>query len=40
MTNDQIAIQVTIVCVNTWEYFTLAKLDEENGQLINLNVVV
>jgi len=38
--NDQITIQATIACLNTWEYFTLAKLDEENGQLVNLKVGV
>jgi hypothetical protein len=37
-THDWIVVQVAIICVNTWEYFTLAKLDEENGQSINLDV--
>jgi len=35
-----IAMQVTIVCVNIWEYFTLTKLEEENEQSINPNVGV
>jgi hypothetical protein len=29
--DDWIAMQVAIACVNTWEYFTLAELDEESG---------
>jgi len=28
VTNDRIALQVAITCVNAWEYFTLAELDE------------
>jgi hypothetical protein len=38
--NDQIVVQVAIVCVNIWEYFTLAKLNEKNGKLINPDVSV
>ncbi len=33
-------MQVAIACVNIWEYFTLAELDEESGQSINPNVGV
>jgi hypothetical protein len=33
--NDQIAMQVTIVYVNIWEYFTSIKLDEENEKSVN-----
>ncbi len=38
--NDQIAMQVTIVYVNIWEYFTSIKLDEENEKSVNPNVCV
>jgi len=39
-TNDQIAMQATIACVNMWEYFTSTKLNEESGKLVNPNVCV
>ncbi len=38
--DDHIAVQATITCVNTWEYFISTKLDEESGQSINLDVDV
>ncbi len=38
--DDWIAMQVTIMCVNIWEYFTLTKLEEENELSINPNVGV
>jgi hypothetical protein len=38
--DDQIAVQVAFACVNTWEYFTSTKLDEESGQLVNPDVGV
>jgi hypothetical protein len=38
--NDQIVVQVTIVYVNIWEYFTSIKLDEENEKSLNPNVCV
>jgi hypothetical protein len=36
--NDQIAMQMAITCVNTWEYFTLVELNEKNEQSINHDV--
>jgi hypothetical protein len=39
-TADQITVQATIACVNTWEYFTSIELDEESGQLVNPDVDV
>jgi hypothetical protein len=33
-------VQMAITCVNTWKYFTSAKLDEESRQSINPNVGV
>ncbi len=38
--NDQIVVQVTIACVNIWEYFTWIELDEENEKSVNPNVSV
>jgi hypothetical protein len=38
--DDRIVVQAAIACVNIWEYFTLAKLDEESGQSINPDVGV
>ncbi len=38
--NDHIAMQVTIACVNIWEYFTSIELDEESEKLVNLDVSV
>jgi len=38
--DDWIVVQVAIASVNIWEYFTLAKLDEESGQSINPDVGV
>jgi hypothetical protein len=38
--NDQIIVQVTVDCVNIWEYFTSIELDEENEKLVNLDVSV
>jgi hypothetical protein len=38
--NDQIVVQVAIVCVNIWEYFTLAKSNEKNEKLVNPDVSV
>jgi hypothetical protein len=39
-TNDQIAMQATIACVNMREYFTSTKLNEESGKLVNPDVHV
>ncbi len=38
--NNQIIVQVTIDCVDIWEYFTSIELDEENEKSINLDVSV
>jgi hypothetical protein len=38
--NDQIAMQMIIICVNIWEHFTLTKPNEKNGQSVNPNVNV
>jgi hypothetical protein len=38
--NDQIVVQVTIACVNIWEYFAWIELDEENEKSVNPNVSV
>jgi hypothetical protein len=36
---DQI-VQVVPACANTWDFFTLAELEEEGRQSVNLNVGV
>ncbi len=38
--NDHIVVQVAIICVNIWEYFTLAEHNEKSGQLVHPNVSV
>ncbi len=38
--NNKIAMQVSIACVNIWEYFTVIELDEESEKSINLAVNV
>jgi hypothetical protein len=36
-TDDQITVEAKINYVKTWEYFTLAELEEENVQSMNPN---
>jgi hypothetical protein len=34
----QIALQATISCVNTWEFFTPIELEEDGGQSMDSNI--
>jgi hypothetical protein len=34
----QIALQAAISCVNTWEFFTPTKLEEDGGQFVDSNI--
>jgi hypothetical protein len=36
----QIAVQVAITCVNTWEFFTQMELEEGGGQFVDPNIGV
>jgi hypothetical protein len=36
----QIAMQATIACVNTWEFFTPTELEEGGGQYVDPNIGV
>jgi hypothetical protein len=33
----QIALQATISCVNTWDFFTPTELKEDGGQYVDSN---
>jgi hypothetical protein len=35
--DDRITVEVKITYVNTWEYLTLAELEEKNVQSMNPN---
>jgi hypothetical protein len=37
---QQVVVQATITCVNTWEFFTPTELEEGGEQFVDLNIGV